>query len=46
VGINEWTPHATEAPFGGMKQSGQGSELGNDGIYEYLDKKLISIGSL
>ncbi|WP_405415737.1 NAD-dependent succinate-semialdehyde dehydrogenase [Maribacter sp. Asnod1-A12] len=46
IGINEWTPHATEAPFGGMKESGQGSELGNDGIYEYLDKKLISIGSL
>jgi len=46
VGINEWTPHATEAPFGGMKQSGQGSELGHDGIFEYMEKKLISIGSL
>ena len=46
VGINEWTAHATEAPFGGIKQSGQGSELGNDGIYEYMNKKLISIGNL
>ena len=46
VGINEWTPHATEAPFGGMKQSGQGSELGHDGIFEYMEKKLISIGGL
>lgn len=46
VGINEWTPHATEAPFGGWKQSGQGSELGHDGIFEYMEKKLISIGGL
>lgn len=46
VGINEWAAHATEAPFGGIKQSGQGSELGHDGIFEYMDKKLISIGSL
>lgn len=46
VGINEWTPHATEAPFGGIKQSGQGSELGHDGIFEYMNKKLISIGGL
>jgi len=46
VGINEWAPHGTEAPFGGMKQSGQGSELGHDGVFEYMEKKLISIGSL
>ena len=46
VGINEWAAHATEAPFGGIKQSGQGSELGHDGIFEYMEQKLISIGSL
>lgn len=46
VGINEWFPYATEAPFLGWKQSGQGSELGHDGIFEYLDKKLIGIGNL
>ena len=46
VGINEWAAHATEAPFGGIKQSGQGSELGHDGIFEYMNKKLISTGSL
>ncbi len=46
VGINEWSAHATEAPFGGIKQSGQGSELGHDGVFEYMEKKLISIGSL
>ncbi len=46
VGINEWAAHATEAPFGGWKQSGIGSELGPAGIFEYMEKKLISIGGL
>lgn len=46
VGINEWTPHGTELPFGGWKQSGQGHESGSEGLYEYLEKKLISIGGL
>ncbi|ASW98608.1 aldehyde dehydrogenase family protein [Mycobacterium intracellulare] len=38
VGINTWTlqPHA---PFGGVKQSGLGSENGRAGIMEYLDTK-------
>lgn len=46
VGINEWTPHGTELPFGGFKQSGQGHESGSEGLYEYLELKLISIGGL
>ena len=46
IGINEWMPHATEAPFGGWKQSGIGHESGSEGIYEYMEKKLISIGGL
>jgi acyl-CoA reductase-like NAD-dependent aldehyde dehydrogenase len=46
VGINEWAPHGTEAPFGGWKYSGQGHESGSEGLYEYLEKKLISIGGL
>lgn len=46
VGINEWAPHATEAPFGGWKQSGIGHESGSEGMFEYLEKKLISIGGL
>jgi acyl-CoA reductase-like NAD-dependent aldehyde dehydrogenase len=46
VGINEWAPHGTELPFGGWKQSGQGHESGSEGLYEYLEKKLISIGGL
>ena len=43
VGVNEWYPHATEAPFGGWKQSGIGQEGGREGILEYLEKKLISM---
>ena len=46
VGINEWAPHGTEAPFGGWKYSGQGHESGSEGMYEYMEKKLISIGGL
>jgi succinate-semialdehyde dehydrogenase len=44
VGINEWYPQAYEAPFGGWKQSGLGYESGKDGMEEYVEKKLISIG--
>jgi succinate-semialdehyde dehydrogenase/glutarate-semialdehyde dehydrogenase len=46
VGINEWTPHGTELPFGGWKQSGQGHESGSEGLYEYLELKLISMGGI
>jgi acyl-CoA reductase-like NAD-dependent aldehyde dehydrogenase len=46
IGVNDWAPQATEAPFGGWKQSGQGHESGSEGLYEYLEKKLISIAGL
>jgi acyl-CoA reductase-like NAD-dependent aldehyde dehydrogenase len=46
IGVNEWTPQATEAPFGGWKQSGLGHESGAEGLEEYLEKKLVSMGSL
>ncbi len=46
VGINEWAPHGTELPFGGWKHSGQGHESGSEGLYEYMEKKLISIGGI
>ena len=46
VGINEWAPHGTELPFGGWKQSGQGHESGSEGLYEYMESKLISIGGI
>ena len=44
VGINEWYPQAFEAPFGGWKQSGIGYESGEEGLLEYTEKKLISLG--
>ena len=46
VGINEWAPHATEAPFGGWKQSGLGHESGSEGLNEYLETKLVAVGGL
>ncbi|ULQ55378.1 NAD-dependent succinate-semialdehyde dehydrogenase [Flavihumibacter rivuli] len=46
VGINEWAPHGTESPFGGWKSSGQGHESGSEGLFEYMEKKLVSIGGL
>ncbi len=46
VGINEWAAHAIEAPFGGWKQSGLGYECGEEGLHEYLEKKLIAHGDL
>lgn len=41
IGINTFTPHGFESPFGGWKQSGLGRECGEEGIYEYLEEKLV-----
>lgn len=46
VGVNEWTPQATEAPFGGWQQSGIGHESGSEGLSEYLETKLVAIGGV
>lgn len=46
VGVNEWAPQAAEAPFPGWKHSGLGAESGSEGLEEYLEKKLVAIGSL
>lgn len=46
VGVNEWSPHSTEAPFGGRKASGLGHESGQEGLEEYLETKLVSFGGL
>lgn len=42
IGINQYRIVATELPFGGMKQSGHGSEGGREGISHYLVNKFIS----
>jgi succinate-semialdehyde dehydrogenase / glutarate-semialdehyde dehydrogenase len=46
VGVNDWAPNATEAPFGGWKQSGIGHECGQEGLEDYLETKLVTIGGL
>ena len=46
IGVNEWAPNATEAPFGGWKQSGIGHECGQEGLEDYLETKLVTIGGL
>ncbi len=46
VGINEGIITTPEAPFGGMKESGLGSEGGNRGIDEYLNTQYACIGGL
>ncbi|GAB7261440.1 NAD-dependent succinate-semialdehyde dehydrogenase [Dickeya ananatis] len=42
IGINQYRIIATELPFGGMKDSGHGSEGGREGIAPYLTNKFIS----
>ena len=42
VGVNDTVPATSQCPFGGMKQSGLGRELGIEGIDAYLETKHIS----
>lgn len=44
IGINDPVPTAVQCPFGGMKESGQGRELGRAGLESYLETKYISLG--
>lgn len=44
IGINDVFPAAAEAPFGGIKQSGQGKEGGREGIIEFVEMKYVSMG--
>jgi acyl-CoA reductase-like NAD-dependent aldehyde dehydrogenase len=46
IGVNEWTPQASEAPFAGVKSSGIGQEAGSEGLAEYLETKLVALGGL
>ncbi len=46
VGINHFGVSQPETPFGGVKESGHGSESGQEGLAAYLDTKLISFGSI
>lgn len=44
VALNDGAPITSNAPFGGMKQSGWGRELGSEGMDAFLETKLISVG--
>jgi phenylacetaldehyde dehydrogenase len=44
VWVNTYSVNAAGLPFGGVKQSGWGRELGEDGLLEYTDTKTVCIG--
>jgi succinate-semialdehyde dehydrogenase/glutarate-semialdehyde dehydrogenase len=44
LGINDGLPTTSNAPFGGVKQSGWGRELGSEGLDAFLETKHVSLG--
>ena len=44
IGINDTVPACPQAPFGGMKESGLGRENGVEGLDEYFETKMVSLG--
>jgi len=44
MGINDGVPTTSQCPFGGMKQSGWGRELGIEGMDAFLETKHVSLG--
>jgi len=43
IGINDGLPTTSQCPFGGVKQSGWGRELGSEGLEAFLEIKHVSI---
>jgi succinate-semialdehyde dehydrogenase/glutarate-semialdehyde dehydrogenase len=46
IAINDAVPSTSNAPFGGMKESGLGRELGSEGLEAFLETKHISFGAV
>jgi len=46
LGINDGAPTVSSVPFGGVKQSGWGRELGSEGIEAFLETKHVSLGNM
>ena len=46
VGVNDTSLGVSEAPFGGMKESGQGREGGRYGLDEFSEVKYLLLGGL
>ncbi|HEX6467242.1 MAG TPA: aldehyde dehydrogenase family protein, partial [Terriglobales bacterium] len=46
IGVNDGAPTTSQCPFGGMKQSGWGRELGSEGLDAFLETKHISIAGI
>jgi succinate-semialdehyde dehydrogenase/glutarate-semialdehyde dehydrogenase len=44
IGINDPIPATPQCPFGGMKESGLGRELGSEGLDACLETKYVAVG--
>jgi succinate-semialdehyde dehydrogenase/glutarate-semialdehyde dehydrogenase len=44
LGLNDGVPTTSQCPFGGVKQSGWGRELGSEGLDAFFETKHVSLG--
>jgi succinate-semialdehyde dehydrogenase/glutarate-semialdehyde dehydrogenase len=46
IGINDAVPSTSNCPFGGLKDSGLGRELGQEGLDAFLEAKYVCFGGV